>query len=93
MQQIPLLRIELEGLKQNVTMMFNQNNEALNKMVLDTLEKTLTEKWVQEKVNQEVTNCIEAAIKEISNNWKLRSAITDLISSSINELVIKENKN
>ncbi len=88
--EFPVLRIELEGLKQNIATMFNQNNDELNKMVIETIENKLTAEWVQAEINSAVEYCIRNAIKEVSGNWKLQAAITELISENIEKLITKD---
>jgi len=85
------IRIELEGVKQSVQHMFNQNNEELNKMVMDEIDRQLQLEWVQDKIRWSVESCIKEAIDDISNNYRLKSAITGLIGKSIEKL-IKEPK-
>ena len=86
---LPVLRIELEGIKQNIAHMFNQNNDELNKMVQETIESQLTEDWVQGEINQAVRSCMKSAIEDIANNWKLKNAITELMVDSIEKTISK----
>ena len=88
--QLPVLRIELEGVKQNVAHMFAQNNDELNKMVQETIAAKLTEEWVQTEINRAVDNCIKSAIKDIADNWKLKNAITNLMVDSIEKTISKD---
>jgi len=88
---LPRIRIELEGIRQYTEHAFLQNNEELSKMVIDEIERQLQLNWVQDKIRLSVELCIKEAIDDVSNNYKLKSAITELIGDSIEKL-IKEPK-
>ncbi len=88
--QLPVLRIELEGVKQNIAHMFSKNNDELNKMVQETIASQLTEEWVQGEINQAVRDCMKSAIEDIANNWKLKNAITELMVDYIEKIISKD---
>lgn len=85
--EIPRLKIEIEGIKRNIVHAFNQNDKELSIMVMKTIEETLNAEWVQNEINHAVNLCIKNAIADISNNYTLKSSITSLISESISKLV------
>lgn len=87
MTEIPRLRIELEGIKATVAHMFAQNQDALLEMISETLERTLNQEWIQEEINREVENCIRKAIADVSNNYNLRSAITNMVADQVDKLL------
>lgn len=83
----PRLKIEIEGLKQSVVQIFNQNNQELSDMVTKTIEDRLKSEWVQDQINLAVEQCIREAISNVSNNYELQRALTNLISASVAELI------
>ncbi len=87
MQELPRLRIELEGVRQTINHMFGQNQDALLGMVSESLEKTLNQEWVQEQINAEVEKCVRKAISNVSDNHDLRSAITNMVAEQVTKLV------
>ncbi|MCG7904423.1 MAG: hypothetical protein JAY60_18600 [Candidatus Thiodiazotropha weberae] len=90
MQQAPILRIELEGLRQSVAHLFNQNQQAMSEMITSTLEKKLQEDWIQEQVNVEVTKAIESAISQISNSYELRGLLSEMLIDQVTKIVSRE---
>jgi signal recognition particle GTPase len=89
MNTLPILRIELEGVRANVAHMLNANNESINKMVLDSLEKQLTEEWVQQQIDQAVKDCLHKSIVKVADDWQLQNAITQLIGEAIAKMIAK----
>ena len=87
MQDIPRLHIELEGVRSKIVTLLSDHNNMLGKMVTKTLEETITEEWVQQKINVAVRQCIEKAIKSVSDNYTLQIAIKELVSEQIARLV------
>jgi len=87
MDEIPRLRIELDGIKQSVIHMFNQNNEELNNMIIAEFDKQLTSEFVQLEINKAVSECIRKSISGVTSDWNLQQAITRMISDNIAELI------
>lgn len=88
---LPTLRIELDGIRSSVKHIFLQHNEELSNMVMDELDRQLQLEWVQIEIKGAVESCIKEAIDGVANNYRLKSAITDLIGEAIEKL-IKEPK-
>lgn len=87
MIDIPRLRIELDSVKQVTHHMLMTNQSELNDMVLQALEKTLNQEWVQEQIQEQVNMAVHQAIANVSNNYPLKQAITDLIATQLRERV------
>lgn len=87
MRDFPVLRIEIEGVRQTVAHALVAKEEAINKMVLKSLEDQLTEDWVTDAINSAVKQCLVKSIDQVSDNWALRDAISKLIGESIRKLV------
>ena len=83
MNELPILRIELDGVRSNIAHMFNANNNELNEMVKASLDKTLTHAWVAERIDFNVRECIRQAVEGISNNYELRTAISEAIVDQV----------
>jgi len=87
----PVLRFEMEGIKHTVQHMFNEHNNELSRMVTNEIEQQLSQEWLQLEITKNVSTCMEKAVKDVSNNWKLQNAITNLIGDAVAELVEKKN--
>lgn len=82
---MPILRLELEGIKECVAHAFSANQDELKKMVEDTLESELSEEWVRREVATQVRHCIEKAITSVSDDWNLQNAIRSTICKKIQD--------
>ncbi len=85
--EIPRIKIELESISKTVQHMFYQSNSDLNKMVCESIDKTLQEDWVKHQVNKEVQKMLNAAIANVANNFALKNAISELIANNITKLI------
>jgi len=89
MLNMPMLKIEIEGLRYSVIHAFDGHNKDFSEHVADTLEKTLTEEWVKKSVQEAVNECIKTAVKNISGNYQMQRAITDLMSDKLCTIINK----
>ena len=87
MEHMPTIRVEIEGIRQAIVHLFNQNNKELASIVSKTIEDRLNAEWVQSEINQNVDICIRKAIGKISDNWELQTAISSMISEQISKLI------
>lgn len=92
---IPILKFELERVKDSVaTMLIDRNNE-INDMIIKSLDAQLTEEWVAKQINEAVQECLKSAIKDMGSNYPLRKviehAIVEAVSKSISGKEGKDN--
>lgn len=83
MRDITTLRIEIDGLRTCVGEALVSRNAEINRLVIDSLEKQLTEEWVMAEIDKSVKSCLTSAIENIANDYHMRNAITDLISNVV----------
>lgn len=83
MYNMPILKMEIQGLRHSVLHAMNQSNDDLNKIVSESINKQLTEDWVMQEIDLAVKKCLKEAIEGIANSYQLRSAITESISNVI----------
>lgn len=83
----PILKIELEGLKASVCQHLGQHNEAINGLVKESLDKTMTEEWVKTEIQKAVDETVRKAIINLSDNWRLKSAIEDALAKAVSKMV------
>jgi len=87
MRDFPVLKIELENVRETVMHALISRNDAINKMVIESLESQLTEEWVQVKINQSVKDCLSRALDDVASEWKLRQAISSLVADQVEKMV------
>jgi len=72
---MPVIRLELEGIKQSVASMFIDRNNELSNIVAETLDKTLSEEWIMKNIKSAVDECVTKAIASLSDSHALQYAI------------------
>jgi len=90
MQNMPMIKIEIEGLKSNVIHLFNDTNKDFSDNIIKTIERTLSAEWVQAEINRAVEDCVIEAIRKVSNSYQLQQCISELIGESIEKIVSKD---
>ena len=88
---ISTVKIQLDGIKEQVAHAFIDRNNEINHMILDTIESTITQAWVQEEINNAVRACIHDAISGLVNDGNLVRAIRDVMSEKL-VTAIKDNE-
>lgn len=87
MIEIPRIKIELEGIKHSVQSMLGSSNDELERMIVQTIDSTLTEDWVREQIQFAVRTCIKEAIDNVATDYRVQRAITEQISLAIEKMV------
>ena len=82
-----LLRIELDHIKSTVHMMLQDRSKEMQQMITESLNRTINEDWVQDSIDKAVKTVINEAIGELTNSYKLKTAITDLIDDAVVKMV------
>ena len=86
----PQISIDVEGISQQVEVLFTQNNTELTKYIVSEIKKQLTEEWVQEQLQEAVKDCITNAISDVANNYNLKVILTDLITQKIGKQLMEK---
>lgn len=79
MQEVPMLRVELEGIKRSIKGALIASQDEINKMIEATIEETLTEQWVQEHITREVRQAIRDTISDGIDNAEIVGTVSNLI--------------
>lgn len=83
----PLIRLEIEGLKQYVIHHFNANNDEFSNAVNEALEAALRPEEVQLRINEAVRHCVNEAIDSVAKDYQLQRAIRDMVGTQIAKLL------
>lgn len=85
--EIPTIELQLQGLKVGIISALNDRNEEINSIVKAELGKLMTEEWVTARIQENVRQCLEKAIDNMSSSYKLqtifREVIEDILCNSI----------
>lgn len=93
MIEIPRIRIELEGVKSVVSSMLTHHNSEINDLITKSIESQINAEWFVEHINVTVKNMLENAVTDMSSNWELRRAISNLVSSSVAKMISDKEAN
>lgn len=78
------LKIELDGLRQSIIHSLETQNNEFSEMIQKEINHQFTQGWVQVRIREGVTDCINKSIDSLTDDYRLRNAIKDAI---INQLV------
>ena len=92
MHNQPIIKFELEGLKNTVMQYMGAHHDEVNEMVKHQLETTLTEDWVKFEIEAAVHETVKEAIKSIGSKWQVRSAVEDALEETISGMIRDNSK-
>lgn len=77
------LRVEIEKLRETVCAAMAGQREELQQMVYDQLEAELQTENVHQLIEQSVRTLVESAIKDLTDNYRVKSAVQDLLADQL----------
>jgi uncharacterized protein YqeY len=83
----PIIKIEMQQVRESVMHYMQQRNEELNAMVQETLEQTLTEEWVKVSIQDSVNSVVQKAIDNVGENFQFRCAVEKAIGDALAKMV------
>ena len=84
---IPILKFELERVKDSVATMLIDRNGEINDMIIKCLDAQLTEEWVAKQINDAVQECLKGAINDMGNNYSLRKVIEHAVVEAVSKSI------
>jgi hypothetical protein len=93
--EVPILRIEIEGMKRQINAALMGNSEELNKMIAKAIDKSFSVEAIQYKIDMQVAKALDNAIDNLSNCYPVRQIIEDIVVKSLTKKrdEIERNKN
>ena len=86
-RMMPTIELNLTQVKERIAMCFVDHNNEMSKRIAKLVEETITLKWVEDKLQQAVDECIEKAIEGIVHDYSLQrllqESMIEMISNSI----------
>jgi hypothetical protein len=89
MNEMPILRFELDGVRSRVAHMLSSKNDELNELVLQSLDRQLTQEWVMAEIDAAVKGALLSAIRSVGDNYTVRSALNEVICGVVSENIGK----
>ena len=84
---IPIIRVEMEGVRAGVLHHMRLHNAEFDAMIQETLSQTLTEEWVGVSIQENVNQCVQSAIDNLGDNWQLRNAVSNALGEALANMI------
>lgn len=81
------IRIELEGIRSSVMTALHEQQDDYEAIVVDCLDKTLSEEWVRYSIQLAVNEVIQSAVSGLGNNWQLKTAVDRALGVALGDMV------
>lgn len=85
MDNMPILRLELDYARERMTQAWMVHQDALNEMVADSLRRELSVDNVKNRVDRAVMSAIDEAIKDISANTTIKRLVRDIVLDALED--------
>ena len=83
MNRMPIIRLELESLKETVVHAVMARDEELQAAVKEELERYLTCDYLAGHIQREVKGMVDEAIKGMCTNWRVQEAVKEAIGDVV----------
>ena len=82
---MPVLRLELEAIRERVTHAMVLHGEEINQMIAEEVERQLGFETVQRQISNSVGEAIQKVIKGMVDDYELRRAIQETVVAQVVE--------
>lgn len=83
MDNIPIIKVELEGMKDAISHAMMSRSEEFNKMINTALDKTMKVEVLQHKIDMQVAKALDNAIDSLSDSHKVKAVVMDIVLASL----------
>ncbi len=81
--EIPIIRIELQGMKESIQQALAVHNDEFNTMISAAVDKAFDVETIQAKIDASVQQCLNDSIEALSGHYRVRELITELVVQSL----------
>jgi phospholipid N-methyltransferase len=82
---VPIIKIELEGLRKQISTALMSNNNEFDKMISEAIEKSFTVETIQHKIDMQVAKALDNAIDCLGSSLPVREIIEDIVVKSLEQ--------
>lgn len=83
MNGIPIIKIELEGMKQSIQAALTARGEEFDTMINAAIDKTFTVETIQAKIDMQVAKALDNAIDSLSESHDVKRIVKDIVVNSL----------
>ncbi len=80
---IPIIKIEIEGMKEKIQSCLAVHNNEFNTMVHSAVEKAFSVEAIQDKIDRQVEIVLDEAIESLSGDRLIQDALKCFVLNSI----------
>lgn len=77
------LNIELEGVKHAVAAHLGTHESTINNLVVQELDKVLSEDWVVTEIKKSVRDAVKSAVASISSDYGLQRVLKEVLLAEL----------
>ncbi len=89
---LPIIRIELDSMKQRISSMLAERNDEFTTMIEQSLNEQLTVENLQDQIDYQVKEAIQRAILDLGTNHCIRVAVRQSLEQMIVEKLAGESE-
>ncbi len=83
MDGIPIIKIEIEGMKERIGQALMIRNGEFDKMIGEAVKKSFTIETIQYKIDMQVAKALDNAIDSLSEHYIIKTIIQDIVVKSL----------
>ena len=89
MDSMPVIKIELEGIREKISYAFLQHSNEFNEIVARSIEKALSPDTIEQRIDAEVCKAVDSAIASLSGDYAIKQIVKEIVASALNEKLDK----
>lgn len=89
---IPIIKIEIEGLRERIGQAFALHNGEFDKMIESAIKKSFTIETIQAKIDMQVAKALDNAIDSLSESYEVKTIIQNIVVKSLTKVRSKIEK-
>lgn len=80
---IPIIRIDIEGMKESIQYAFAVHSEEFNTMIHAAVDKAIDVDTIQAKIDKEVEKALHLSIESLSEHSLVKGIVRDIVVKSL----------
>ncbi len=90
---IPIIKIEIQGLRERICQSLAIHNGEFDKMIAEAIRKSFTVETIQAKIDMQVAKALDNAIDSLSEHYAVKTIVKDIVVKSltmVRDEIVKE---
>lgn len=82
MENLPMVRVHIEKMKEQICNAFILQNNQINQYIKEALDKVCTDEYIKALVEENVTEIVPDIMKDVFRDYSVRAKIRDNIRAN-----------